>query len=43
VHAFKQLVLKNTDLMAVSGDLLFLFVFTAIAMTLATVLFRRTL
>jgi hypothetical protein len=29
--------------MTVSGDLLFLFVFTAIAMSLATVLFRRTL
>ncbi|HVU27779.1 MAG TPA: ABC transporter permease [Verrucomicrobiae bacterium] len=43
VHGFKQLVLKNTGLMAVSGDLLFLFGFTALAMTLATVLFRRTL
>jgi ABC-2 type transport system permease protein len=43
VHAFKQLVLKNTGLMAVSGDLLFLFVFTAIAMSAATLLFRRTL
>ena len=43
VHAFKQLVLKNTDLMAVSGDLLFLFVFNALAMSAATLLFRRTL
>jgi len=43
VHGFKQLVLKNTGLMAVSGDLLFLIVFTALAMTLATLLFRRTL
>jgi ABC-2 type transport system permease protein len=43
VHGFKQLVLKNTDLMAISGDLLFLFVFTAISMTLATLLFKRTL
>jgi ABC-2 type transport system permease protein len=43
VHGFKQLVLKNTGLMAVSGDLLFLFVFTALAMTAATLLFRRTL
>ncbi|HVU07448.1 MAG TPA: ABC transporter permease [Verrucomicrobiae bacterium] len=43
VHGFKQLVLKNTGLMAVSGDLLFLFGFTALAMTLATLLFRRTL
>jgi len=43
VHGFKQLVLKNTGLMAISGDLLFLFVFTALAMTAATLLFRRTL
>jgi ABC-2 type transport system permease protein len=43
VHGFKQLVLKNTGLMAISGDLLFLFCFTAIAMGFATILFRRTL
>jgi len=43
VHGFKQLVLKNTGLMPVSGDLLFLFIFTALAMTAATLLFRRTL
>jgi ABC-2 type transport system permease protein len=43
VHGFKQLVLKNTGLMAVSGDLFFLFVFTALAMSAATLLFRRTL
>lgn len=43
VHGFKQLVLKNTGLMAVSGDLLFLFVFTVLAMSLATLLFKRTL
>jgi ABC-2 type transport system permease protein len=43
VHAFKQLVLKNTGLMAVSGDLLFLVVFTALMMSAATLLFRRTL
>jgi ABC-2 type transport system permease protein len=43
VHGFKQLVLKNTGLMAISGDLLFLTVFTALAMGLATLLFRRTL
>ena len=43
VHGFKQLVLKNTGLMAVSGDLLFLFIFAALAMTAATLLFRRTL
>jgi ABC-2 type transport system permease protein len=43
VHGFKQLVLKNTDLMAVSVDLAFLFGFTVLAMSAATVLFRRTL
>lgn len=43
VHGFKQLVLKNTGLMAISGDLLFLFIFTLLAMTFATLLFRRTL
>ncbi|MGH7975645.1 MAG: ABC transporter permease [Limisphaerales bacterium] len=43
VHGFKQLVLKNTGLMAVSGDLLFLFGFTVLAMSAATFLFRRTL
>lgn len=43
VHGFKQLVLKNTGLGAISGDLLFLFGFTALAMAVATLLFRRTL
>jgi len=43
VHGFKQLVLKNTGVMAVSGDLIFLFLFTVLAMTAATVLFKRTL
>jgi ABC-2 type transport system permease protein len=43
VHAFKSLLLKNTDLGAVTTDLLFLGVFSAVAMTLATSLFRRTL
>jgi ABC-2 type transport system permease protein len=43
VHGFKELVLKNTDLMAISGDLLFLSVFAILSMTFATLLFRRTL
>jgi ABC-2 type transport system permease protein len=43
VHGFKQLVLKNTGLAAISHDLLFLSVFTILAMSLATLLFRRTL
>jgi ABC-2 type transport system permease protein len=43
VHGFKQLLLKNTDFAAISTDLLFLTIFTAIAMGAATLLFRRTL
>ncbi|MGO8765468.1 MAG: ABC transporter permease [Limisphaerales bacterium] len=43
VHGFKQLVLKNTGLTAISGDLLFLVCFTALTMGIATLLFRRTL
>jgi ABC-2 type transport system permease protein len=43
VHGFKSLVLKNTGLMAIGGDLLFLSLFTLLAMGAATALFRRTL
>jgi ABC-2 type transport system permease protein len=43
VHAFKCLLLKNTGFGAISFDLLYLTVFSTIAMTLATRLFRRTL
>ncbi|MBZ5515358.1 MAG: ABC transporter permease [Acidobacteriia bacterium] len=43
VHAFKSLLLKNTPLMAIAGDLLFLIAFTALTMACATLLFRRTL
>jgi ABC-2 type transport system permease protein len=43
VHGFKQLVLKNTGMLAISGDLLFLFCFTALTLGIATLLFRRTL
>jgi ABC-2 type transport system permease protein len=43
VHGFKEVLLKNTGLGAVGYDLLFLFGFTALAMGLATWLFRRTL
>jgi len=43
VHGFKEVLLKNTGLLAVSGDLLFLFGFAAVAMAIATSLFRRTL
>src|SRR5204862_7481641 len=40
VHAFKNLLLKNTGFGAITGDLLYLVVFSIVAMTLATLLFR---
>ena len=43
VHAFKSLLLKNTSLAAIGFDLAFLTVFTVVMMTLATLLFRRSL
>ncbi|HYC88950.1 MAG TPA: ABC transporter permease [Thermoanaerobaculia bacterium] len=43
VHALRSLLLKDSGLAAISGDLLFLLAFSAIAMTAATLLFRRTL
>jgi ABC-2 type transport system permease protein len=43
VHGFKQIILKNTGLMAISGDLAYLAAFTLISMVAATLLFRRTL
>jgi ABC-2 type transport system permease protein len=43
VHAFKCLLLKNTGFGAIAFDLAFLLVFSAVAMTAATVLFKRTL
>lgn len=43
MHGFKEVLLKNTGLLAVSTDLLFLFGFAAFAMAVATRLFRRTL
>ncbi len=43
VHAFKSLLLKNTPLVAIGFDLVFLSVFTVVGMTLATLLFRRSL
>jgi ABC-2 type transport system permease protein len=43
VHAFKCLLLKNTGFQAIAGDLAFLGIFTVVAMSLATRLFRRTL
>src|SRR5258707_13364033 len=43
VHAFKNLLLKNTGLGAISYDLLFLLAFSVVAMGLATRLFKRSL
>jgi len=43
VRAFKSLLLKNTGIMAVAGDITFLLAFTIVMMGSATLLFRRTL
>jgi len=43
VHAFKNLLLKNTGVDAIVSDLGFLLVFSVVAMTAATLLFKRTL
>jgi ABC-2 type transport system permease protein len=43
VHAFKCLLLKDTGFEAITYDLAFLSIFSVIAMTAATKLFKRTL
>ena len=43
VHAFKCLLLKNTGFAAITSDLTFLLIFSVIAMSAATALFKRTL
>ncbi len=43
VHAFKVLLLKNGNFEAIAFDLAFLVAFTLVMMTLATLLFRRSL
>jgi len=43
VHGFKSLLLKNTGIDAIATDLLYLVAFSAVAMTAATSLFKRTL
>jgi ABC-2 type transport system permease protein len=43
VHAFKSILLKNTGFIAISTDLTYLLVFSVIAMTAATLMFKRTL
>jgi ABC-2 type transport system permease protein len=43
VHALKCLVLKDTGLLAISNDLLFLTIFSLVSLVGAAALFRRTL
>jgi len=43
VHALKCLLLKDTGVTAIAGDLFFLVTFSIVTMTVATLLFRRTL
>jgi ABC-2 type transport system permease protein len=43
VHGLKSLMLKNTGFEAISFDLMYLFVFAAVCMISATLLFKRTL
>ena len=43
VQAFKSLLLKNTGLTAIAGDLAYLAIFTVVMMLAATALFRRSL
>jgi ABC-2 type transport system permease protein len=43
VHGFKEIVLKNTTLVAIAPDILFLLAFSVVSMGVATLLFRRTL
>jgi ABC-2 type transport system permease protein len=43
VHALKCLLLKNTGFEAINYDLMFLSLFAVVAMTAATLLFKRTL
>jgi ABC-2 type transport system permease protein len=43
VHAFKALLLKNTGIMAIAGDLTFLAVFTLAMVIAETALFKRSL
>ena len=43
VHAFKSILLKNTGFTAISTDLTYLIVFSIVAMTAATLMFKRTL
>lgn len=43
VHALRSLLFKNADILAVTGDILFLTVFTIITVTIAISIFKRGL
>lgn len=43
VHALKALIFKGAGLVAIRGDLIYLAIFTAIMLTIATFTFKRTL
>lgn len=43
VHALKALIFKGAGIVAIRGDLIFLAIFTAIMLTIATFTFKRTL
>ena len=43
VHALKALIFKGADIVAIKGDLVFLAIFTAIMLTIATFTFKRTM
>ena len=43
VHALKSILFKNAGMATVSGDLLFLVLFTVVLMTVAILTFKRTL
>lgn len=43
VHALKSILFKNADIASISGDILFLSLFTIVLMTIAILTFKRTL
>jgi ABC-2 type transport system permease protein len=43
VHALKSLLFKNASMASISGDILFLALFTVVTMTLSILAFKRTL
>lgn len=43
VHALKALIFKGADIMAIKGDFIYLAIFTAMMLTVATFTFKRTM